>query len=253
LACARAAGSTFFEGAALINLALDPELGEEEQVRLADEAVAVAHANGDPWLLAVVTLNYGNLMSLLGRTEQASDLIAQAYRFFRRVGDISFVARSANGLGWIALCVGDTVEARAKLGESLELAELVEENSAIASGTVNLGWLELIERDLDQACERFEAAAILARRQRYRSVVAEALWGFAQVAAARGDPDRAARLAGAASAVGTPAGYDPATSTTFVHDLDDARASFGENAWQRAWADGAELDLDAALKLALEP
>jgi hypothetical protein len=74
-----------------------------------------------------------------------------------------------------------------------------------------------------------------------------------QVAAARGDLDRAARLAGAASTLGTPGEYDPAASNPFAHHDEDARASLGENAWSKAWADGAELDLDAALTLALEP
>jgi hypothetical protein len=49
------------------------------------------------------------------------------------------------------------------------------------------------------------------------------------------------------------AGYDPAATNTFVHHHEDARAVLGEHAWQKAWADGAELDLDAALTLALEP
>jgi hypothetical protein len=34
--------------------------------------------------------------------------------------------------------------------------------------------------------------------------------------------------------------------------LDDARAALGDQAWEKAWAAGAELDLDAALTLALE-
>jgi hypothetical protein len=33
--------------------------------------------------------------------------------------------------------------------------------------------------------------------------------------------------------------------------VDTARAALGEGAWQKAWADGAEFDLDAALGLAI--
>ena len=80
---------------------------------------------------------------------------------------------------------------------------------------------------------------------------AEALWGFAHVAAARGDADRAARLAGAASALGGTAGYDPTATVTFAHHLDDAHAALGDDAWHKAWTDGVEIDLDAALRLAL--
>ena len=73
---------------------------------------------------------------------------------------------------------------------------------------------------------------------------------MAQVAAAAGDADRAARLAGAAAAYGGPAGFDPTESFPCGH-VDTARAALGEPAWQKAWADGAELDFDAALGLAI--
>jgi hypothetical protein len=34
--------------------------------------------------------------------------------------------------------------------------------------------------------------------------------------------------------------------------VDAARAALGESAWQKAWAEGAELDFDAALALTLD-
>jgi hypothetical protein len=85
-----------------------------------------------------------------------------------------------------------------------------------------------------------------------RLVVAEASLGFAEVAGARGDADRAARLASAASALSGAAGRAPTAWVPFVRHLDDARAALGDPAWEKAWADGAELDLDAALTLALD-
>ena len=78
------------------------------------------------------------------------------------------------------------------------------------------------------------------------------MWGFAQVAAATGDADRAARLAGAALAFGGPAGFDPAEMAPSADHLDDVRAALGEQAWQKARDEGAALDFDAALRLALD-
>jgi predicted ATPase/class 3 adenylate cyclase len=253
LTCARAASSTKFEVSALLNLQQDPELGREEQIRVGEEAITLARAHGDPWLLGIATGNHGGLMETLGETDKASDLFTEAYRLCRGVGDIAFMAIWADCLGWTALCAGDMVEARARLEESLELAELIDEKRSIGSITVNLGWLELVEGALDSAYARFETATLLARRQGRRALIAEALWGFAQVAAARGDPDRAARLDGAATILGRSAEYDPAASVTFARHVEDARATLGNHAWEQAWADGAALDLDAALTLALEP
>jgi hypothetical protein len=75
---------------------------------------------------------------------------------------------------------------------------------------------------------------------------------LAQVAAADGDADRSARLAGAALALGRSAGLDPADMTQVSAHLDDARVALGEQAWQKAGDEGAALDLDAALRLALD-
>jgi hypothetical protein len=203
-------------------------------------------------LLGLVIGLHGALMSTLGEFQISTLLFTEAYRLCREVGDVSLTASRANNLGWNALCTGDTVEARAKLDEALELDRLINNTGAIGADTVNLGWVDLLEGDRDGARSCFEAAAGLGRRIGTRAHVAEALWGFAQVAAARDDPDRAARLAGAAAALGAPAGYDPAASVTFARHLEDSRTTLGDQAWQKAWADGAELDLDAALTLALE-
>jgi predicted ATPase/class 3 adenylate cyclase len=251
LACARAAGSTMFEILALSNVADDTDLDPDERILLGEEAISLADASGDRWILGLVTGNHGYLMNQLGETGKAHELAEEAYRLCRAVGDTALTAIWANNLGWFALSAGDLVEARAKLDESLELAELIDDVREIGSATVNLGWVELLEGNLDLACTRFETGVALARHQGRRPLAAEAISGFAHIAAGRGDPERAARLAGAASALGVPAGYDPTTSVTFAHHLDEAQATLGNQAWQEARSDGAELDPDAALTLAL--
>ena len=150
------------------------------------------------------------------------------------------------------LATEDTGDARTKLAESLELARLIGDTRGIDIVTLNLGWVELLEGDFDRAGACFEEAAAIARRLGRRAYGADAICGFAQLAAAVGDADRAARLAGAASALGGPDGFDPTASVTLARYVDDARAALSEHAWQKAWADGAELGFDAAFSLALE-
>ena len=118
---------------------------------------------------------------------------------------------------------------------------------------VNLGWVELLEGHLEHAFSCFEEVATIARRLGSRCWLgAHAIWCLAHVAAARGHADRAARLAGAALAFGEPGGFDPAAAVPFTAHLDNARAALGEEAWQKARDEGAALDLDAALRLALD-
>src|SRR5262249_30863965 len=113
-----------------------------------------------------------------------------------------------------------------------------------------LGWVELLEGNLVPAWTCFEEGLTTARRLGKQSLSSEALWGLAQVAAAHGDSDRAARVGGAAYTIGGNVDFDPAASARFAHHLDDARATLGDDVWEKAWTEGARLDLDAALKLA---
>jgi hypothetical protein len=127
-----------------------------------------------------------------------------------------------NNLAWWALKAGDPVEARAKLVESLELARQIDDTCTIASVTGHLGWAALLEGDLESARLQFREEAAISRHVGRRALLADAIWGLAQTAAA-GDPDRAARLGGAAFALGAPAGYDPLLeSNTLVDHYDRA-------------------------------
>ena len=252
LACARTAGSTRIEINALSLLAVFGERCPEEQIRLGEEAIAGARAYGDSWLLGLVTGNHGVVLSQLGETEKATDLTEEAYRLCRAAGDVFLTAIWINNLAEDALQAENTSEARAKLAESLELARLIGDTRGIDTATLNLGWVELLEGDFDRARACFEEAAAIARRLGRRAYGAEAISGFSHLAAAVGDADRAARLAGAASALGGGAGFNPSSSVTLARHVKDARAVLGERVWQKAWADGAELGFDSAFSLALD-
>jgi hypothetical protein len=115
---------------------------------------------------------------------------------------------------------------------------------------LNLGWVELLEGNVDGARSCFEEGGVIARRLGIRANVAATVWGLAQTAAAAGDGERAARLAGAAAKLGESAEYDPAVSSPPVRQFEAAREALGETAWHKARADGRELDYDAALELA---
>jgi predicted ATPase/class 3 adenylate cyclase len=252
LACARAVGATSVEINALAVLANVPELGREEQIRHGQEAIALARGYGDRWLLGLATGNQGALMAWLGETEKGVELAEEAYRLCRGVGDVSLTVLWLSNLARGALLTGDTLEARSRLDEALELARQIDDSRGIGWATLALGWVELLEAEFERACSCFEEAAAIARRLGIRGIGAEAIWGLAEVASADGHPDRAARLAGAASALMGLAEYDPTAFIPLARHVEDARAALGEHAWQKAWADGTDLDLDAAVGLALD-
>ena len=251
LADARAVGSDRMEATALSLLSFTDALGRDEQSRLGEEAITVARASGDRWLLGLVTGNHGVLMARFGKIEDLTELTEEAYRLCRGAGDFSLSALWLSNLSEAALESGNTAEARRRLDEALELARLIDDTRGTGYALINLGWVELLEGDPELAFSCFEAAAATARRLGARRLGSDVMWGFAHIAAAGGDADRAARLAGAATEFGRSVGYDPAVQIPFASPLDDARAALGEQAWQRARDDGAALDLDAALRLAV--
>jgi predicted ATPase/class 3 adenylate cyclase len=252
LADARAVGSARIEATALSLLSSYEAFGWDEQIRLGEEAIAIARATGDRGLLGVVTGNHGVLMDRFGEIKKAIELTDEAYRLCREVRDISLSALWLSNLAEYALGGGNTAEARRRLDESLELARLIDDPRETGHALAFFGWVDLLEGDLTHAFSSFEEAAAIAQRLGARWLGASAIWGFAHVAAAGGDADRAARLAGAATEFGRSVGYDPAGATPFAPPLDDARAALGEQAWQSARDEGAALDLDAALRLALD-
>lgn len=249
LADARAVGSVPIEAYALSLLSFFDAFGRDEQIRLGEEAITKARTFGDRWLLGLAKGNHGVLMAKLGEIEKAIELTDEAYRLCRGVGDVHLTGLWLSNLAWSALVGGDTAEARRRLDESLELARLIDDTRGTGGALAGLGWVELLEGDLEQAFSYFEEAAAIARRLGVRWLGADAILGFAKVAAARGDADRAARLAGAAFALG---GSSASVMTLVTPHLDDARAATGAQAWQKAQEEGAALDLDAALRLALD-
>ena len=240
------------EATALSLLSFTDAFGREQQIRLGEAAITTARASGDRWLLGLVTGNHGVLMARFDEIEKTTELTDEAYRLCRGVGDVSLSALWLSNLAESALQSGNTAEARRRLDESLELSGLIDDTRGTGYAQSNLGWVELLEGDLERACSCFEEAAAIARRLGARRLAVSAIWGFAHIAAAGGDVDRAARLAGAATEFGRSVEYDPAVEIPFAPPLDDARAALGEQAWQKARDEGAALDLDAALRLALD-
>jgi tetratricopeptide (TPR) repeat protein len=249
LADARAVGSARIEANALSLLSGFEAVGRSEQIRLGEEAIDRARSSGDRWMLGVVTGNHGALMARLDELEKAMELTEEAYRLCRAIGDVSLSALWLSNLAGVDLEGRNTAAARRRLDEARDLSRLIDDTRGTGHALLLLGWVELLEGDLGQAFSCFEESTAIGRRLGARWLAAEAIWGFAQIAGAAGDSDRAARLVGAALAAGS-SGFDQ--SAPFTAHVDDARSALGEPAWERARDEGAKLDLDDALRLALD-
>jgi hypothetical protein len=121
----------------------------------------------------------------------------------------------------------------------------------LASIAGNTGLAALFAGELGEARTTFEQQLRICRQVVIPWLASEGLAGLAAITAHRGDPDRAARLLGAAGAHG-PIGDADVIARLEREFFAPARRSFGDQPWLRAHAAGAKLEFVEAIDSALD-
>ena len=219
---------------------------------LCDEAVAVARSSGDRWILAIALNGLAERLRLEGDDERAVSLFWEELRVSREVGDRINEALCLVNLGEMAFIGGDQGRARELLVRASNLAGEAHDPRIRSLALVNLGWISLAEGDLEEGELYFCDGLSVERQFGSISGTRSGLTGLAGIAAARGDDERAGRLAGAAQALGDRLASPPDAIEAGVHEphLSVARAR-SRDRWGIYLAEGGEMPLDDALDLAL--
>jgi tetratricopeptide (TPR) repeat protein len=118
----------------------------------------------------------------------------------------------------------------------------------------NLGKVAESRGDYEAARARYEESLTLHREVGERRGIAECLLGFAGVAAAAGQPERAARLFGAAAALREAIGVPmaPVDRADYDRHVAAVHAALGETAFAGAWSAGHDMTLEQAIAAASE-
>ncbi|HYH60256.1 MAG TPA: LuxR C-terminal-related transcriptional regulator, partial [Solirubrobacterales bacterium] len=219
----------------------------------------------------------------------------RALGIWRRLGDTPGLVASLHGVGDTALWQGEVRQARAAYDEGLSIARsqgTSEDVALFAFHLAQLSWLagelDAGERfgeealrvgreagsttwppyalfvlaslahergDVTEAGSRYREAIELAWEHHDRLCIRMALPGLAGLATLEGDPVRALRLAGAASALEDNAGIWAFPPIRDRHErwLAAAREAVDPQARAAAWAAGKALSLDEAVAYAREP
>lgn len=117
-----------------------------------------------------------------------------------------------------------------------------------------LGWAALHADDLDIAIAHWHASLRVAHQALAYPLIVEILDGMAGVLLAQQQPDRAARLLGAAAALTDHLGITrwPVDRPAYEQQITPCRAALGDAAFTEAWAVGQRWTLDEAVAAALE-
>jgi predicted ATPase len=225
--------------------------GDNQRAKmLGEEGLTIARDLGDKRNSALLLAQLGVVALRQMAHGEAVERFEEAVRLARETGD-----------KWLlSLCLSDLGRAQGDLGLAAALHEealtLVREvgDTAMVSYTLRcLGIVRLRQGDYQRAEEFFTDSLRLSSETRFPWITFECLVGLAGVSSANGQHDRAARLFGAAAALGEVIGHIPLPQDQADHDrrLASARIGLGEAPFAEGWAEGRAMTLEQAIEYAL--
>ncbi len=227
--------------------------GDAEQARIEfEEAARLFREIGETRWLILALAHLGEAYSSLGDPERAERIFEEALALARQSGDVRGAAIVEGNLAYKFLVEGDEDRAAPLYAAALEGHRAVGDVYGIANSSADLALIGLHRGDVDLA------AASLSESLRLSSSIGDthSLVGtFATAGAvvlARGDALTSAQLCGAAEALAGAHDFDlgPIYRRLMDETIPVARTALGEG-FDEAWAAGAELELPAAVELAL--
>jgi predicted ATPase len=187
-----------------------------------------------------------------GDLAAAEACFGEALELCRADANSNGTATALMNLGRIAYARRDYPQAQYYYNAALAAEQQLGDLPCQAEVLLCLGRLAQTHGDLALAVERYRQSLRLHYQIGGYQFIAPCLEGLAGVATARSDGLLAARLFGAAAAlraaIGTP--LRPIAHDDYQRDLLLARTLLGEERWQAAFAEGAALATEAAIKLA---
>ncbi|HYI16983.1 MAG TPA: LuxR C-terminal-related transcriptional regulator [Thermomicrobiales bacterium] len=188
-----------------------------------------------------------------GDFERADALYEEATSYHRQSGAWYAVAGATGNRGMMAMAQGDTEHATMLMNEALQMCREHEFVIQVAIWTRALGRLEIVRKDRTRARE-YLVESMQIDVELSRSRIPEGLEGFAALATIEHQPERAARLYGAAHRLRVTTGFPIAfyQKASLEREVAIARASLGDLAFDEGWRQGTAMSIDEAVAFALE-
>jgi tetratricopeptide (TPR) repeat protein len=222
----------------------------DRSITLLEEALPLLRSTEEArWVISALN-HLGNAFSRARETTAARRTYEEGLQLAREERAERAIAMITANLGFLALVEGRDDDAEALLQQAAEADLRTGGPSALASTLVNLTLLSLRRDDVATAAEQIAESLALFHSTQVESSLYEALLLGAVVVGLRDDPATSVRLHAAARALADARGYE--LSTLELELADTALASLPREVVQKEWARGEELDLEAAMTLALE-
>ena len=218
-----------------------------------EEGVTIARAAGDTWVEAFALNNLGDAIASSGELEEARSLYTRSEAVFKALGDPWGQRFAMNNLAAIAWYQGDHETAHRLYTQCVALAHEVGDRWSLVRpllGLLDAAWQQ---GDFAQAKALAVEAMTLCRDLGAKAGLLLSLGGVAGLFTARGRPDVAARLLGAAAALSAAIEFAAYAldRPRFMRSVEAARAQLDDVKFAAAWDQGWLMMPDQAIDYAL--
>ena len=158
-----------------------------EAIDLCRSALESAIAAKDPNAEAMMRTDLASLYYLRGDITQSAEMLQQAVKKFKQVGNRDGVATALSNYADARLSQGDLVEAKKLLEESIPEYQAVDDQEGVVLNLDSLGDIWREKGELDRAESTYRQAEPIARKIEDRNATAYVLSGEGDLALDRGD------------------------------------------------------------------
>lgn len=218
------------------------------------DALSVAQELGERWAVARSHNSLGRVATASSDYAAARVHLEESLGICRGLGNQYGIADALHYLGLMAYHLGDFSAAQTYQQESLSINRELGNQDGIATSLGNLGNIARGQGDYVSARSLHQESLTILRKLGDKRCIAASLESFAGLAVALKQPERAARLWGAAAALREEVGAPLSISEREEYDRETAvaRESLGEEAFTAAWAAGRAMTLEQAIACVLE-
>ena len=226
----------------------------EHATKLFEEALAFGREMGDPNEVAGRRYDLARVARSKGDYEQAEKLYEETLAFVRNeLKNKDAVAGTLVDLGDVAWARGDLALAARRYEESLSIGQEIQALLTIAAASSGLGRVEYSRGEFDKARTYLKEALTILKSVSDPWNKAYVLHGFATLAVAEKDMERAVRLFGVTEAFFLRLRFLllPLDRDNHESDIAVARTALGEDRFLKLLAEGKAMTLEQAVEYVL--
>jgi predicted ATPase/transcriptional regulator with XRE-family HTH domain len=221
---------------------------------LVEEGIAEASAVEDEEMLTFLLIQRGYAATFRGDLDAAEEALSEALAVLRDRGGRWGAAPVLNALSQVALSRGDFGQAMGFLREGEAVSRETEDAFTLATNLNIQATISQLEGDEERTKAVLRESVALSSALRDSWALVYGLVGLAGIAARHGEPERAARLFGAAEAMGEAASVTiafPPARALYEQDLATARAQLDAETFEASWIEGRSMTVKEAVTEAL--